>query len=79
MDCGSPVVDCKSIITDAIYGRDDEGDFFLPDAEINDENEIGIRMKLLSVNDLGHDGILHLTVLVELSWTDDLLRWDEFR
>ena len=86
MACDDPVKSCKEIITDRISGLNDNGVYFLPESfyGVDMENRKDLRnllfnMDLLSVGDLGHDGVLHVTVRVTVSWTNNDLRWDEDR
>ena len=46
---------------------------------IEEEEDIMFGMNLLSVNDLGRDGVLRISVRMNTTIVDDQLRWDENR
>ena len=79
LECDSKVEKCKSIIEKTIGELRDKGIYSMPDRSADDESDILVRMDLISVGDLSHEGILSITVTVTVSWVNNRLRWDENR
>ena len=71
--CPQYPINCLSLIKNRIIASEKEERFFLPE----EEESFNFTTTLRSIHGLSYEGVLDLTIGINITWQNDGLRWDE--